>query len=220
MQKKTALITGASSGIGKATCDELRQNGYIVFGISKKDGEILCDLQDTTLLKTKIQTLLKTTDIDVLINCAGLGIFKPHEEISMKKIEELIDINLKAPIILTNLCLRSLKKTKGHIVNISSIEATRNSKFSALYSATKSGLRDFSLCLFEELRKSGVRVTNINPDITKTAFFDNLGFEPTDDKQSYLSPKDIAKEIYNIINSPFVITDITLRAQKFAINKK
>jgi len=81
-------------------------------------------------------------------------------------------------------------------------------------------LRSFSLCLFEELRKSGVKVTNINPDITKTPFFDELGFEPTDDKESYLNPSDIAKEVFHIINSPFVTTDTTLRAQKFAINKK
>jgi hypothetical protein len=73
---------------------------------------------------------------------------------SIAKIEELIAVNLKAPIILSNLCLRSLKKTKGNIINITSVEATKHSKFSALYTATKSGLRDFSLSLFEELRKS------------------------------------------------------------------
>jgi len=106
---KTALITGASSGIGKAICDELQQNGYIVYGISRRDATILCDLQNTPLLEKKIKELLQKTDIDILINCAGLGIFKPHEEIPLEKIEELIDVNLKAPIIITNLCLRSLK---------------------------------------------------------------------------------------------------------------
>ncbi len=217
---KTALITGSSSGIGKAIYDELLHNEYKVYGIGRHDCEIECDLQDTKTLERKIKEFLKNSDLDLLVNCAGLGIFAPHEEISTKKITELIDVNLKVPIILTNLCLRSLKKTKGKIINISSIEATRHSKFSALYSATKGGLRDFSLCLFEELRKSGVRATNINPDITKTAFFDELNFEPTDDKESYIDPKEIAKEVLHIINSPFVTTDITLRAQKFAISKK
>ncbi len=216
---KTALITGSSSGIGKAIYDILSKNGYKVFGISRKDGDIICDLKDLKALHIKVRELLKNSDINLLINCAGVGVFKPHEELSLQKIEELVDVNLKAPIVLTNLCLRSLKKTKGHIINISSIEATKHSKFSALYSATKSGLRDFSLSLFEELRKSGVRVTSINPDITKTAFFDNLNFKPSDDKQSYIDPKDLAKEVLNIINSPFVTTDITLRAQRFAIKK-
>ncbi len=217
---KVALVTGSSSGIGEAICSELRKNGYKVFGISRKNGEIICDLQDAKLLEKKIKELLKTTDIDLLVNCAGIGLFQPHEEISLEKINELIDINLKAPIILTNLTLRSLKKTKGHIINISSIEATKHSKFSALYTATKSGLRDFSLSLFEELRKAEVKVTNINPDITKTAFFDNLQFEPSSEPETYLNPQGIAQSVLQIINSPFVVTDISIRAQKFAIKKK
>jgi len=218
---KVALVTGSSSGIGQAICQTLTQNGYKVYGISRNSGEIICDLQDTRALHVKIKKLLKDTDIDLLVNCAGLGVFAPHEEISLEKIDELINVNLKAPIILTNLCLRSLKKTKGHIINISSIEATKHSKFSALYTATKSGLRDFSLSLFEELRKAEVKITNINPDLTKSNFFNNLQFEPTYTKEkTFLLPQDIANTVLDVINSPFVITDITIRAQKFEINKK
>ncbi|WP_024953831.1 SDR family oxidoreductase [Sulfurospirillum arcachonense] len=217
---KTALLTGSSSGIGKAICTELKENGYKIFTINRNDGDIICDLQDTKALHVKLKEFLKTTDIDLLVNCAGLGVFEPHEEISFQKINEIIDVNLKAPILLTNLCLRSLKKTKGHIINISSIEATRHSKFSALYTATKSGLRDFSLALFEELRKSGVRVTNINPDMTKTAFFDELNFEPSDKEDTHLLPQEIAKTLLHVITSPMVVTDITVRAQKFEIKRK
>ena len=217
---KTALVTGSSSGIGKAIYENLKENGFKVYGLSRKDSEITCDLQDSVTLERKVKELLKKSDIDLLINCAGVGVFEPLEEISAKKIEELIAVNLKAPILLCNLCLRSLKRRKGHIINISSIEATKHSKFSALYTATKSGLRDFSLSLFEEVRKSGVRVTSINPDITKTAFFDNLKFEPSDEKESYIDPKEIAEEVLKIIQSPFVTTDITIRAQKFAIKKR
>jgi len=217
---KVALVTGSSSGIGRAICKELKQNDYTIYDISRNSAKIVCDLQNTKSLHVKIKELLKTTDIDLLINCAGVGVFAPHEEISLNKIEELIDVNLKAPILLTNLCLRSLKKTKGHIINISSVEATKHSKFSALYTATKSGLRDFSLCLFEELRRSGVRVTNINPDMTKTAFFDELSFAPSDKEDTYLKPKDIAKTVLHIIQSPYITTDITLRPQRLEIVKK
>lgn len=139
---------------------------------------------------------------------------------SFTQIEELIDVNLKAPILLTNLCLRSLKKTKGHIINISSIEATKHSKFSALYTATKSGLRDFSLSLFEELRRADVRVTSINPDMTQTAFFDKLNFEPSNKENAHIKPQDIATALIDIINAPFVTTDVTLRPQRLEISKK
>jgi len=87
---KTVLITGANSGIGSAIRDILQQNGYTIFGIGRKNSEILCDLQDTMMLEKKVRELLKTTDINVLINCAGLGIFKPHEEISVNKMKRYL----------------------------------------------------------------------------------------------------------------------------------
>jgi len=210
---KNALVTGYSSGIGKAICDELMEHKYNIIRLNSR-------LEDVSELELEVKNLLKVNDIDLLVNCAGVGIFQPHEEISIKKIKELIDINLTAPIILSNLLLRSLKKTQGHIINISSVEATKHSKFSALYTATKSGLRDFSLTLFEELRKSGVGVSTINPDLTKTNFFDDLQFEPSDKDETYLLPETIAQAVIGILNTNGVITDLTVRPQKFDIKKK
>ncbi|MDX9744874.1 MAG: SDR family oxidoreductase, partial [Arcobacteraceae bacterium] len=164
------IVTGYSSGIGEAICEKLEVHGYEIIKLNAR-------LEDSKNVEKEVKEILKTIDIDFLINCAGVGIFEPHEELNTKQIEKLIAINLTAPILLSNLVLRSLKKTKGNIINITSIEATRHSKFSALYTATKSGLRDFSLSLFEEVRKSGVKVTSINPDMTMTPFFDTLQFK-------------------------------------------
>lgn len=210
---KQAIVTGYSSGIGKAIASRLENNGYKIIKLTSR-------LEDLNSLENEIKEILKQTDIDLLVNCAGIGVFDPHEEISIVKIKELIDVNFTAPIILANLLLRSLKKTKGHIINITSVEATRHSKFSALYTATKSGLRDFGLSLFEELRRSGVKVTNINPDITKTEFFDTLRFEPTENKETYLLPQTIAQTILEVLNTQGVITDITIRPQRFEVRKK
>lgn len=210
---KNAIVTGYSSGIGKAICDELIIIDYNIIQINSR-------LEDIKELEIEIKNILKEQDIDLLVNCAGVGIFQPHEEISINKIKEIIDVNLTAPIILTNLLLRSLKKTKGFIINISSVEATRHSKFSALYTATKSGLRDFSLSLFEELRKSGVGVTSINPDLTRTNFFDDLQFETSIKEETYLLPETIAKTVIDVLNTNGVITDLTVRPQKFDIKKK
>lgn len=208
-----ALVTGFSSGIGKAICKTLEENDYEVLKLKTR-------LEDTKNLEIEVKGLLKENDISLLVNCAGLGIFKPHEEISISKIKELIDVNLTAPIILSNLCLRSLKKNKGHIINIASIEATKHSKFSALYTATKSGLRDFGLTLFEELRRADVKVTTINPDLTKTNFFDDFNFEPGENKNAHLLSDDIAKAVLKIIEFDGVVTDITIRPQRLEIKKK
>jgi len=210
---KKAIVTGYSSGIGKAICESLILDGYTIIKLQTR-------LEDSVALEKEVKNILKSDNIDLLVNCAGIGIFQPHEEISIVKIKELIDINLTAPIILTNLLLRSLKKTQGHIINIASIEATKHSKFSALYTATKSGLRDFGLSLFEELRKSGVGVTTINPDLTKSSFFDDLQFEPSNKQDTYLIPQTIAQTVLDILHTKGVITDITVRPQKFDIKKR
>ena len=210
---KNAIVTGYSSGIGKAICEELEKNDYNLIKLKSR-------LENINAIEKEIKEILLSFEIDLLVNCAGVGIFQPHEEISLRKIKELIDVNLTAPIVLTNLLLRSLKKTKGNIINITSVEATKHSKFSALYTATKSGLRDFGLTLFEELRKSGVGVTSINPDLTTTSFFDDLQFEPSTKEDSYLLPTTIAKTVIDILNTNGVITDITVRPQKFEIRKK
>ena len=211
--KKIAIVTGYSSGIGKAICDILESNSYEVIKLKTR-------LEDIKNLELEVKELLKSFDINLLVNCAGLGVFKPHEEISILKIKELIDVNLTAPIILSNLCLRSLKRTKGHIINVASVEATKHSKFSALYTATKSGLRDFGLTLFEELRRSDVKVTTINPDLTKTNFFDDFNFEPSENKNAHLLSEDIAKAVLKIIEFDGVVTDITIRPQRLEIKKK
>jgi len=210
--KKNAIITGFSKGIGKALCLEL-ENDYNIIRLNSR-------LEDTKALELELKNLLKICDIDLLISCAGFGIFSPLEEISAKNIQKLIAVNLTAPILLSSLLLRSLKKTKGHIINISSIEALRSSKFSCLYTASKAGLRAFSLSLFEELRNSGVKVTCINPDLTKTSFFENLHFEPSEEEGTFLNPKEIAKQVRSILEFDGVVCDITLRAQKFGLKKK
>ncbi len=210
---KTVVITGHSSGIGNAICQKLEEQDFQIIKIKSR-------LENTDHLKKEIKDILNSYKINILINCAGFGVFRPHEEINEDIIEKKIAVNLTAPILLSKLLLRSIKETQGHIINISSIEATKHSKFSALYTATKSGLRDFSLSLFEEVRKDGVKVTSINPDITNTNFFNELNFKPTDDPQTYLDPKEIADIVYDIITSNYVVTDITLRPQKFRLDKK
>jgi len=210
---QSAVVTGASSGIGKAICEYLSKE-YKVYKISRRNGIDITDINSLEKLE-----FLKDKNIKILVNCAGIGIFKPHEEIKTKDIQKLIDTNLTAPIVLTKLLLRTLKQNKGYIFNITSIEALRHSKFSALYTATKAGLRAFSMSLFEEVRKD-VKVISINPDITKTNFFDELNFCHSDERDSYIEPKSIVKIIDLALNTDEIIEDITIRPKLVKITKK
>ena len=183
---KKVVVTGASSGIGKEITNRLLKLGYAVIGISrsiKKEDfnnenftSLPANLSDETSVLNTCKTLTKE-DIYMLINCAGFGRFEPHEELSSKTITEMVYLNLTAPMLLTNTLLRSLKKNDGYLININSIEALRASKFAGVYSATKAGLKAFGDSLFEESRKSGLSVTNINPDMTQSSFYDELRFD-------------------------------------------
>jgi len=220
------VITGASSGIGKALAALCIARGYHVLGISRTitDSEgltaIQCDLTQAQNIETALTPHLKSKKIVGLINCAGFGRFEPHEELNLTTIAQMTAVNLTAPMILSKLLLRSIKEHQGFIINITSIEATKSAKFSAVYSATKSGLRAFGLALFEEVRKSGVQVVTINPDMTDTAFFDELRFKPNE--KAVLDVKSICKSVEMILELPkeATITELTIRPQLFKIDKK
>lgn len=226
----TAIVTGSSSGIGKAITLMLLAQGYRVIGLSRTQGDIdhpsfhtiECDLSRLEAIESIKTELLAIHDLTLLVNGAGFGRFEPHEELQSEIITDMVALNLTAPILLTNMLLRSLKKTEGMIINITSIEATRHSKFSALYTATKSGLRAFGHSLYEEVRSAGVGVLTINPDMTDTPFFDELRFGVSDDDNTKLFASDIADAIRNALSlrKGAGVTEMTIRARKFGITKK
>lgn len=229
--KKLAIVTGASSGIGRAIVSRLLGLGYSVLGVSRsiQEGSFknksframqvnLANEQETLRLCEQ----LKREEVHILINSAGFGRFEPHEELKAKTITEMTFLNLTAPMLLTNATLRSLKKSEGYLLNINSIEAIRASKFAGVYSATKAGLKAFGDVLFEETRKSGVSITNINPDMTESAFYDALRFETTTKEDEKLFTTDIADAVAHILTmrKGAVVSEYTIRSLKFGIRKK
>ncbi len=226
----TAIVSGTSSGIGEAIAQALVLRGYNVIGLSRRRGDIHhplfehlpCDLSDLAVVDILQKKLCEIDDLEVLVNAAGFGRFEPHEELSAKTITDMMALNLTTPVLLSNALLRPLKKNKGLILNITSIEATRHSKFSALYSATKAGLRAFGLTLFEETRNSGVRVVTINPDMTETPFFDGFRFGVGRDEDTKLFTSDIVQALHYLLDTRdgVCITEMTIRSQRFGITKK
>jgi len=228
---KLAVVTGASSGIGRAISLRLLSLGYRVIGVSRSvdsnDFEsdnfsaLNVDLSDEKETLQLCQTLQKESAF-ILVNAAGFGRFEPHEELSPKTVTQMTFLNLTAPMLLTNALLRSLKKNDGYLININSIEAIRASKFAGVYSATKAGLKAFSDSLFEETRRSELSITNINPDMTESHFYDDLRFETSKKEDEKLLASDIADALEHILSmrKGAVVSDYTIRSLKFGISKK
>ncbi len=213
---KTALITGVSSGIGSCLLHTLLNEGCHVHGIVKSEErkETLWTeltgllspekLQDVTL---HVCDLRKTSDMeqlshtfhkehispDILILNAGVGYYGPHEELSVKAITELSAVNFTAPLLLTNLFLRDLKANHGHLLYVSSVTAAKtNNTHGCAYGATKAGVSSFAKSLFEEVRKYGVRVTVLAPDMTRTDLYRNASFCASEDNDAALTPEEVA----------------------------
>ena len=228
---KTAVVTGASSGIGQAIALRLLDLGYEVIGISRTVNATDFDSTNFKAIRSdlsneketlKLCETLKKESVFILVNAAGFGKFEPHEELSAKTITQMTFLNLTTPMLLTNTLLRSLKQNSGYLININSIEAIRASKFAGVYSATKAGLKAFSDSLFEETRKSGVSITNINPDMTESGFYDELRFETSEKEDEKLLASDIADAVEHILSmrKGAVVSDYTIRSLKFGISKK
>ncbi len=228
---KKAVVTGASSGIGKAITQRLLTLGYAVTGVSRSISyeafnhanfqAVQVDLSEPHATK-ELCEILKKEELFLLINAAGFGKFEPHEELSADIIENMTHLNLTAPMLLTNACLRSLKHNSGYLININSIEALRASKFAALYSATKAGLKAFGDALFEETRRSSLSITNINPDMTESNFYDALRFDVSKSDNEKLLASDIADAVEHILTmrKGAVVSEYTIRSLQFGIQKK
>lgn len=229
---KAAVVTGASSGIGFEISKVLIELGYKVYGIGRDFSKaalnesnfikINCDMTKTHILIEEIKNIRSKEDVHIIVNNAGVGYFGPHEELNPHKIHEMVALNLEVPMIITQLMLRNLKKNSGFIINISSIEAKKSSPYGCAYGATKAGITDFSNSLFDEVRKYGVKVIAIHPDMTKTNFYRNANFKEGDIPESHITAKEVASAVKNVVTQRegMVITDITIRPQKHLIEKK
>lgn len=213
-----AIVTGASRGIGLEICKRLLGLGWFVYGIGRKFedtanlGEnfspLIIDLKDVKRLSEEIK---KIKGASLVVNCAGVGYFGPHEDISPEKINEILTVNVEAPMIICGIMLREMKRNGGgRIINISSYAAKHQSPHGAVYGASKAALSAFSDSIFAEGRKFGVYVTAIHPDITRTDFYENAPFEPKAGSEFALSPSDVGDAVEYVIKADYPVKEVTL----------
>lgn len=217
---RTVLVTGASSGIGRAVARNLLQQGHTVIGVSRDCAKftrqmanfssVQMDLSRLNDLPQKIHQLLQIFPaIDAVVFSAGLGRFGSVEEFSYAQIEALMTVNFTSQVYLTKALLPSLKhKANSDLIYIGSEAALKGARKGAVYCASKFALRGFTQALREECGKSNVRVCLINPGMVKTAFFEQLAFEPGDHESNAISPEDVAAAVAYVLGSrPHIVID-------------
>jgi len=190
-KNSTALITGASSGLGAAFAVYLAQKGLNVFLAARREDRLksicqkieesggnasyleadLSSEKDRELLFQKAKAKYKT--IDYLVNNAGFGWYGYYEDMPWETARKMAEVNMMAVVHLTKLCLPSMRKNeRGHIINIGSIAGGLPNQGIAMYSASKAFMDAFTVSLYRELRGSGVHTSVMRLGPVKTEFYD------------------------------------------------
>ncbi|MDO8621357.1 MAG: SDR family oxidoreductase [Candidatus Levybacteria bacterium] len=202
--RKVVLITGASSGLGKEIAKLFQAKDYVLIlsGRNEKGFEdfdspnIEKVIGDITLKETrnKLVDLVrnKYKRLDILINNAGIGLIQPFEENTEEQLDKILEINLKAPILLTQALYDTMKmQQSGTIVIINSTSGKQGYPNHTLYATTKFGLSGFAQSLRQEAKMHNIRVISIHSGGIKTNLYNKLSIKP--DLSKYMDPTKVAE---------------------------
>ncbi len=167
----TLLITGASSGIGKATAQLFAERGYQVFDLSRR-GTIPCDVTDEASVQRAVEEVMRRTDhIDVLILNAGFGISGPAECTPIADVRRQLEVNFTGAVAVVQQVLPHMRQRRqGRIIFTSSVAAILPIPYQSFYSASKAAINAFALALQNEVRDYGICVSVLMPGDVQTGF--------------------------------------------------
>lgn len=239
MNGKTAVITGASSGIGEATAFALAHAGANVV-LAARRTDRLAQLKDRIERETKAKAIIVKTDvtekdeverlaqetknafgsIDILVNNAGVMLLSYLKNDLVDEWTQMVDVNIKGVLHAIHAVLPTmLEQNSGHIINISSVAGQEVSRTSVVYSATKFAVRALTMGMEKELSKTGIRVTNISPGATESELREHItdpevrvNFDSKIDR-TLLKSEDIANAIVYAVSQPGYVNvnEITVR---------
>lgn len=230
-ENKTALITGASQGIGRAIAVNLAAEGINLALVGRDETRLqsvaaeceklgvkvktyIFDLADVTKIPALIQNVKDDfNSLGILVNNAGTYAAGNPFESDLEAWDYALDLNFKAVYHLTNQALSLIVGQEyGAIINISSIAGQMTYKGGEIYCATKHAVKAYSNCLFESVREKNVKVTTIYPGFVNT----NMGRGDNLDESKMIQPEDIALAVNNFLKMPITAcsTEITIRPQR------
>ena len=224
---KTAIVTGASSGLGAEFSKALVAKGATVYGLARRESRLAelantlghafrpmpCDITVEVDVTNAVTSLSR---IDILINNAGLGRFAPVDEQNLADWSVQIDTNLSGVFYCTRAVVPIMKAQNeqtgfgGHIVNIASIAGMVGNPNLSAYNATKFGLRGFSEATMKELRGFGIKVSVLCPGSTETGFGRKAGSHGA---AQPMQPPDIAATVIHVLEAPdnYLISEVVMR---------
>ncbi len=227
---KVVLITGGSSGIGKAIGDFLFHKGFTVYGTSRNPKKvsnslfplIALDVREVASIQSAVATIIQEAGrLDIVINNAGVGITGPLEEIPMEEIKNNFETNFFGPIEVMKAALPQMRvQQSGLIINITSIAGYMGLPYRSVYSASKGALELITEALRMEVKSFGIQITNVAPGDFATNIAAGRFHAPVVQGSAYekvyagvlktmnehvdsgSNPNEMAEALYQIIQNP------------------
>ena len=226
LQGKTLLVTGASSGIGRALCQLLVERGANVLGVTRRPSalhEEVSPIQADLSRREEVSAVFQGLGrIDALVNCAGVGYLSRIVDGNPADWEEMWRVNVMALALCCQLSLKHFPASGGRIVNVSSMSGHSVPPSGGFFAATKFGVRAVTDALRAELRASNlpVQVACVSPGVVDTPLLDQYfrgreeSLSQTRAATRMLDPEDVAWAILGILEAPFhvEISDILIRS--------
>jgi NAD(P)-dependent dehydrogenase (short-subunit alcohol dehydrogenase family) len=208
MEGKVAIVTGASSGIGRATAREFARNDTKVIAVGRNEadlsalrdesrdfpGTIRTHIADVTEMSQLDRLISETVDhfgqIDVLVNAAGILKQGNIENTTLDEWDKMMSINVRSVFYLMQSCISYLERTKGNIVNVSSVTGLRSFPNVLAYCVSKSAVDQLTRCSALELAPKGIRVNAVNPGVVVTNIHKRGGMSDGDYEKFLLNAKN------------------------------
>jgi NAD(P)-dependent dehydrogenase (short-subunit alcohol dehydrogenase family) len=225
-QNKRALVTGASSGIGWAIAQALAAEGAHIHAVARSWPQHVDAWQlhhtdlavEADIKRLAAEVTAPTAPLDLLIHCAGVLESGTVADFPIAQLDTLYQVNVRAPFLLTQLCLPALTQSVGQIVFINSSAAVAPNMALAGYSSAKAALKSIADCLRMEVNASGVRVMSVYPGKTASIMqkrAHELAGKPYD-ATSLMQPEDVAQMVLSALALPKTaeMTDLHIRPMK------